>query len=317
MKTFCVRTILFVGLLYAGAALPCSICRCGDQSFFLNNAQKLDAGRLLFAVEHFNTRKNSVHLHNTHEDDHGHGLAKTGSPQRLQHLIEVPESHSQNDVQLSLKYGLSRRVMLMATAPYTFNRISTDEGAQTANGLGDPEVLAIAQLLQFGGAWQLHGLAGGRIPLGASDKNDGAGERLDQHLQTGSGAWAGIFGVQLLHSSGSVPLFFSASYQANGANDRDFAYGNIFRFNVAAQKGLAGALDVIAEINGRVADYDDEGGQSDVNSGGTAVYFSPGLRVRLGGAMSLRSQVQIPALEDLHGVQNEKVNVRTGLMWEL
>lgn len=317
MKTFGMRTAIFACLLYAGAALPCSICRCGDQSFFLNNAQKLDAGRLLFAVEHFNTRKNSVHLHNTHEDDRGHGLAKTGSPQRLQHLIEMPESHLQNDVQLSLKYGLSSRVMLMATAPYTFNRISTAEGAQTANGLGDPEVLAIAQLLQFGGAWQLHGLAGGRIPLGASDQSDDAGVLLDQHLQTGSGAWAGIFGVQLLHASGSVPLFFSASYQANGANDRDFAYGNVFRFNAAAQKGLAGALDVIAEINGRVAAYDDEGGQSDVNSGGTAVYFSPGLRVRLGGVMSLRSQVQIPVVENLHGVQNEKVNVRTGLMWEL
>lgn len=317
MKTFGMRTAIFAVLLYAGAALPCSICRCGDQSFFLNNAQKLDAGRLLFAVEHFNTRKNSVHLHNTHEDDHGHGLAKTGSPQRLHHLIEVPESHLQNDVQLSLKYGLSKRFMLMAIAPYTFNRISTDEGAQTANGLGDPEVLAIAQLLQFGGAWQLHGIAGGRIPLGASDQNDGAGERLDQHLQTGSGAWAGIFGLQLLHASGSLPLFFSASYQANSANDRDFAYGNIFRFNAAAQKGLAGALEVIAEVNGRVADYDDEAGELDANSGGTAVYFSPGLRLRLGGALSLRSQVQIPVLKDLHGVQNEKVNVRTGLMWEL
>ncbi len=315
MKTICMRTAVFAFLLYAGAALPCSVCRCGDHSFFLNNAQVLNSGRVLFAIEHFNTRKSSTHLHNTHEGDHG--LAKAGSLHRLQHEVEVPQSHSQNAVQLTLKYGLSNRLMLLATAPYTFNRISTAEGAQTANGLGDPEVLAIAQLLQFGGAWQLHGLAGGRIPLGASNQYDDAGVLLDQHLQTGSGAWAGIFGVQLLHSTGTLPLFFSASYQANGANDHNFAYGNIFRFNAAAQKAMAGTLDLIAEINGRVADYDDEGGELDANSGGTAVYLSPGLRLRLGGALSLRSQVQIPVLENLHGVQDEKVNVRTGLMWEL
>jgi hypothetical protein len=55
----------------------------------------------------------------------------------------------------------------------------------------------------------------------------------------------------------------------------------------------------------------------DLGSGGTVVYFSPGLRLRLGGALSLRGQVQIPALENLHGVQDEKVNVRTGLVWTL
>ncbi|MGH7452595.1 MAG: hypothetical protein ACRENG_14705, partial [bacterium] len=109
----------------------------------------------------------------------------------------------------------------------------------------------------------------------------------------------------------------SASYQANGANDQNFAYGNVFRFNAAAQKALFNPVEVIAEINGRTADYDDGGGETDLNSGGTVVYFSPGLRLRLGGAVSLRGQVQIPVVENLHGEQNEKVNVRTGLVWAL
>jgi hypothetical protein len=47
------------------------------------------------------------------------------------------------------------------------------------------------------------------------------------------------------------------------------------------------------------------------------VYCSPGLRLRLGGALSLRGQVQIPVVENLHGEQNEKVNVRSGLVWSL
>ncbi len=304
-----------VALLAHAPAFACSVCRCGDQSFFINNARQLSTGRFLLTVEYFNTSKTAgVH----HLEDHPEaGLAKFFSPLGIQHSEEGLESQVQNSMQLTMNYGLSSRFMLMASVPYTFNRISSGAEEATADGLGDPEIMAMAHLLSFAnGAWQLQGAAGGRIPLGKSDQKNAAGEILEQHLQTGSGAWAGAFGLQLLHSS-SVPLFFSASYQANGTNDQDFAYGNVFRFNAAAQKAIGSAIDLIAEINGRTADYDDAGGETDPNSGGTVVYFSPGLRLRLGGALTLRGQVQIPALENLHGVQDEKVNVRTGLVWTL
>jgi hypothetical protein len=309
--------IITVALLAQASAFACSVCRCGDQSFFLNNARLLESGRLLFAFEHFNTRKSAMAT--AHHDEHEHdlGLAKFSVPLGIQHG-EALQSLVQNSVQLTLKYGLSSRFALMASAPYTFNRIAGEGGTETADGLGDPEIMAMAHLLSFAnGAWQLQGMAGSRIPLGNSEQKNAAGELLEPHLQTGSGAWAGIFGAQLMHASGSVPLFFSASYQANATNDHDFTYGNVFRFNAAAQKAIARSIDVIAELNGRTADYDDAAGETDPNSGGTVVYFSPGLRLRLGGALSLRGQVQIPVLENLHGEQNEKVNVRTGLVWVL
>ncbi|MDZ7269442.1 MAG: hypothetical protein ONB48_18665 [candidate division KSB1 bacterium] len=311
MRTLGVLLLTF--LLPAAENLrACSVCRCGDHSFFLNNARLLPAGRLLLGVDHLNTRKSAGVIHH---DEHGQALAKAVLPSTIHHEDPTLETQTQNAVQFNLKYGLATRVMLLASVPYIFNRIATDTGAETASGLGDPEMLAIAHLLNLG-AWRLQGLAGARLPLGISDLEESPGVRREQHLQPGSGAWAGIFGVQLLQPSGRVPLFLSASYQANGSNAHDFAYGNVFRFNVAAQTALAGAFDLIAEVNGRMAEYDKDGAESDPNSGGTAVYFSPGLRLRLGAA-SLRSQVQIPVIENLHGGQNEKINLRTGLMWEL
>jgi hypothetical protein len=311
------RLFIFIAamlLLAQAAVFACSVCRCGDQSFFINNARQLAAGRFLFAVEHFNTRKSSA-LHH-HEDEPNLSLAKFSSLQRIQHGDEL-ESQVQNALQLTLKYGLSNRIMLMASAPYTFNRISAEGSTEKTDGLGDPEIMAMAHLLSFANnAWALQAVAGARLPLGKSDQTDETGARLEQHLQTGSGAAAGIFGAQLLHG-GKVPLFFSASYQTNGTNDHDFVYGNVFRFNAAAQRALSKPLDLIAEINGRVADYDVDGIETDANSGGTVVYFSPGLRLQLDSALSLRSQVQIPVVENLHGEQNEKVNVRTGLVWSL
>jgi hypothetical protein len=316
MRSFRLLSIVItVALLAQSEVFACSVCRCGDQSFFLNNARMLNSGRFLFAVEHFNTRKSAMAA--VHHDEHGLGLAKFSSPFAIQHG-EVAESQVQNSVQLTLKYGLSSRFMLMASAPYTFNRISSEGSTETTDGLGDPEIMAMMHLLSFANdSWQLQGFAGGRVPLGNSEQKNEAGELFEQHLQTGSGAWAGIFGAQFLLASGSVPVFLSASYQINGANDQNFAYGNVFRFNAAAQKALFNPVDVIAEINGRTADYDDAAGETDPNSGGTVVYFSPGLRLRLGGALSLRGQVQIPVVEDLHGEQNEKVNVRAGLVWAL
>jgi hypothetical protein len=316
MRSFRLWSIIIaVALLAQSSAFACSVCRCGDQSFFLNSARLLASGRFLLAVEHFNTRKSAA-LHH-HEELLDLNLAKLSSPLGIRHGDEL-ESQVQNALQLTLKYGLSDRIMLMASLPYTFNRISAEGSAGTTDGFGDPELMAMAHLLSFAdNAWALQAVAGARVPLGASDQTDAAGARLDQHLQTGSGAWAGIFGVQLMHAAGSVPLFFSASYQANGTNGDEFAYGDVLRFNAATQKALFNPVDVIAEVNGRTADYDAAGGETDPNSGGTVVYFSPGLRLRLGGALSLRGQVQIPIVENLHGEQNEKVNVRTGLVWSL
>jgi len=53
------------------------------------------------------------------------------------------------------------------------------------------------------------------------------------------------------------------------------------------------------------------------NSGGTVVYFSPGLRWRMVGGLDLRVQVQIPLIEQLKGEQDEEVNFRSGVVWTL
>jgi len=311
----CVALAIIIILLpfTANHVTACSVCRCGDQSFFLNNARQLAPGRFYIALEHFNTQKSAGLT-----PEPALGLAKLFAPLDPQHDEAGLETHVQNIVQATLSYGLGHRFMFMASVPYAFNRISTTAGEESAHGLGDPEFSGIAQLLEFGGGmWRLQGTAGARLPLGTSDQKDDAGVLLEQHLQAGSGAWAGLFGFQLMHGSGAVPVFLSASYQVNGTNDQNFAYGQVWRFNLAAQKALGSAFDVIAEANARVAGYDREGKENDPNSGGNVVYFSPGIRLRFGGPFSLRTQVQIPVLENLHGEQDEKVNVRTGLVWEL
>jgi hypothetical protein len=153
--------------------------------------------------------------------------------------------------------------------------------------------------------------------LGQTDYKNAEGELLEAHDQIGSGAAAGIFGLQFSRMAGRIPLFFSAGYQVNAANDRNFRFGNTFRFNAATQRQLASRLDAIAEINGRTAKYDQENSEDVPNTGGTVIYFSPGLRLHLTTNLAFRGQVQVPVVEHLNGVQDEKVNVRAGLVWTL
>ena len=314
-KLFLAGALLF--LAHAGTAWACSICRCGDPGFFINSARMMPRGKLTLSLEHFNTSKSSTHV--DPEGGHGetHGLLKAASPFDIQHLSGTA-AQVQNYVQASLLYGVSHRFMLTAVVPYVFNQVTFAGEVEKTDGWGDPEATAILSLLPEGmGRASLQVLAGARLPLGKDDLKNDHGELRDHHLQAGTGAWAGNFGLQAMLAQGSWPLFASASYQINGTNDHDFAYGNVFRYNFAAQKTLGRMLDLIGEINGRYAQYDVESGVNDANSGGNAVYVSPGLRVRLFSAMSLRAQVQIPVIENLNGVQDEETNFRTGLIWEM
>jgi hypothetical protein len=268
---------------------------------------------MILSFEHLNLSKSSGHV----EPEGGHGLLKAGSPFGIQHLSGTA-TQVQNTVQASLLYGLSNRLMLMAAVPYVFNQMTFVGETEKADGLGDPEVTALFSLLPSAmGKFDLQAVAGARLPLGKAELKNDHGDLLDPHVQAGSGAWAGNFGLQAMLANGSLPLFASASYQINGTSDQNFTYGDVLRYNLAAQKTLGNIMDLIGEINGRYADYDKEGEAKDVNSGGSVVYFSPGLRLRMFSAVSLRAQVQIPVIENLNGVQDEDLNFRTGLIWEM
>lgn len=315
MKKFFGLILLAALLLQAEKASACSICRSGDHSFFINSARLLPSGKLLFGLDYLNTSKSGVVIHEHHEEE-GRALAKAAAGVRIFHEVEYPASQVQDNVQASLQYGVSSRLMLSAIIPYVLNRLTVENEISEGDGFGDPEVTAMFALLPgTSGKLTLHAHAGARLPLGKSELQDEHGAVLDHHVQPGSGAWAGIYGVQMLYSAGKLPLFAGVSYQTNGANDHDFAFGDVLRYNFAAQYALSSSFDLIGEVNGRYARFDKEGAAEVPHTGGSAVYASPGMRWNILSGVALRAQVQIPILERLNGEQDEDVNFRSGLIF--
>ncbi len=300
-------------LLAARSAKACSVCRGGDDRFFLNGAQRLGNGSFILMGEYFSTSKTSALAGHEEQTDRGLGTALSS----IQQQEVMFESHHQQVFRILFLYGLTERITVLGSLPYAQNRIEEEGATETSKGFADPEVIAIADLFETEeGDFELNATLGTRIPVGNGNQTDGSGQRLEQHLQAGTGAWGITAGVQAAHTMLAVPVFYGVSYQSNGSNSYDFSYGDVLRANVGTQVPVATGIRVLADLNLRYAAEDNQGSEVDPNSGGTVLYVSPGLRIALPAGLALRGQAQIPVVEDLFGVQDENVSFQIGLSIE-
>jgi len=288
---------LLLGFI-ASPAEACSICRCGDATF---NALGKDVTsqpgwRFAFDIDHF---------------------SKTQGPPEAEDSV-VEERYTAIGA-----YTLGNRALLVARVPYAERTLDeTNDGEvehSQASGLGDPELSAQIRL------WSspLSGDLGRRLSFSATvgvktnwGENDVTrdGERLDEHVQPGTGSTDPFFGVSgyyLLNTKSS--LFASVQRRLPGANDFGYQYGDISLVNFAYERKLSTKLDSVLELNYRYSGHDrvDDAGNVDPDTGGRILYLTPRVLVNVGGIV-LRFAAQVPVSESLYGVQNEKTVYNVG-----
>ncbi len=299
---------VFVGALAAlGAptkAFACSICRCGDPTF---NA----LGKEGYAVR-------GLHL----ALDWERFDKDEGDPS------DEYESMVENRYTALLSYGLGERFTVFARVPYSVRDM--DEfvpGEETermhSSAFSDPEFYAQARLWGSGftgglGQRTSLSLTGGvKAPWGDNDL-ERDGERLDEHVQPGSGS-TDVFGsLALLHLvDKESALFATVGYRHTGGNDFAYRYGSSLLANLAYEHKLGSRLDGVVELNYRHAAKDrvESDGTRDDNTGGSLLYLTPRLLVNVGGGLILRAAVQIPIVRDLNGFQKERAVANVGLTY--
>ena len=286
-------------------ASACSICRGGDQTFFVNNARLLPAGKWVLAIDNLFIERKKLYAHPvTHQHGGGNSI--------------VMQTQEQYGVQAVFNYGLSNRLMLSISLPYVFNRFTQAPDEFRITGLGDPEALALLHLGSFfNNKIGFAASAGIRLPLGKTDSYDNNGFLVQPHDQIGSGAAAGIVGLQLNYFNRIAPVFLSGSFEANGTGNRDLRHGDVVRLNLAAQRRLISGCDAIIELNTRNAESDLQNAAVIPHSGGKIIYLSPGVRIKMGDGLWFRGQVQTPVVKKLNGIQNEKANFRGSFVLSL
>ncbi len=210
------------------------------------------------------------------------------------------------------------RVAFLGRLPYNFKEITErPEGEGTlvedSQGLGDAELHALAGLWTGSGALAatLGVVASVTAPTGSNNVENAAGERLEAHLQPGTGAWSGTAGLNLALGGNSGVWDASFIGRVSGTNSHGYHYGNALLYNAGFLSNPWKNLRLLAQVNGRSSEQDDfEDGSIGEHTGGTVLYAAPGLRWRTALGLTLEGLVQVPFYQNLYGEQTEHTTAR-------
>ena len=321
MRTFYPRLAVLAGFVLLLAAAPraraCSICRCGDPTFNAlgTDVYKEGAFRVSLDWERF---------------DKEQGIFGEEEPPAAKHGGEAEpapgrEAVVENRMTTALSYTFGERAIAVARVPWS-SRSTSEAGigtTGTSKDLADPEIYGLVRLWSSqltGGlgrrAW-ISALGGVKTAWGKNDLAQG-GERLDEHLQPGTGStdwFGGLSSVYLLDSHSS--LFGSAQVRRTGANDFGYRYGGSTLLNLGYERKIGRIWDAAVELNFRNTNRDqiDADGTVDPNTGGQLLYLTPRVILDLGKGLVGRLAIQVPVYKDLNGDQRERAVANVGVTY--
>jgi len=304
--------LILMSALSAIPASACSMCRCGDPTFNALGTDVYKDGAFRVALDWERFAKQQGIL----SEEEAASFKGTAADPGHESVVE-------NRFTTALSYTFHERLVAVARVPFTSRDMTAPEGRTSQDGLSDPELYALVRLWSsefspgMGRRAWLSVLGGVKTDWGQNDVAKG-GERLDEHLQPGTGStdwFGGLSGVYLVDSRSSI--FGSTQYRRTGTNSAGYRYGNIKMANAGYEHKLGKRFDGALELNFRDAGRDvlDSSGALDPNTGGSLLYLSPKLIVDLTKGLVGRLAVQVPVADGLNGEQKEKVVANFGFTY--
>jgi hypothetical protein len=196
-------------------------------------------------------------------------------------------------------------------------------------GIGDLSLLAKYRLTR--GSGPAFALIGGlKVPTGSTHRRTGAGERFETEHQPGSGSWDPIIGAAFGTAAGTLRLNASALYQIAGKGAQHTRLGDRLQGGIAlshrfgaehhdeeaghhhdeaghhrdageAEHDHADAephghqsWDAFVDLSGEWEGRQTVAGEREQESGGTALWISPGARFNSAGGLSAAVAIGLP-----------------------
>jgi len=301
-------TLLGLGLACAPAR-ACSMCRCSDPVFSALGEGLYSYGGFQVALDwnRLDQTQGETHDEDALRRKHGEGF----------------EEQIRNTMIATLSYGFRERFTIVAQVPYTWNELTEGHEVETAEGLGDPAFFAYFRLWSspfqspLGRRAWISAVFSVKTPWGENDVTED-GERLDEHVQPGTGATnlsGGLAGLYLIDEKSS--LYLSAAYTGTGRNDFGYKYGDNVQVNLVYDRKLTDWLDGVLELNFLDAEHDqvDAIGVLDPDTGGQSLYITPRVGVNVVRGLVARAAAQFPVWESLNGIQDIKPAFSAGLTY--
>lgn len=166
-------------------------------------------------------------------------------------------------------------------------------------------------------------IAGIKTPTGETHKKDRDGDRFETELQPGSGSWDPLLGVAWSSRFRMWSMDANLIYTLTTEGSQETELGDSLTCNLSFARPIMGAdhhhgnshasLSMVFEINGEWRDKTEISGETEDNSGGSLLYFSPGLSLNL-SQWVFSASVGLP-YENLNGTQgkpNTRILLRAG-----
>ena len=220
---------------------------------------------------------------------------------------------------ISVSYGVVENFQVGLSLGY-YQAVKARE-AEFDSGTGDTEIATLnpdgLTDLWLSGKYRFYRgpigsfavFGGVKFPTGRDDVNNSAGERVEPSATAGSGAYDGMLGLaysRFLISRVTLDTSFQYTLRTEANNFRlgdriDGGLALAYRFTEDIQKFPQ--VSAFAEANVRHLFKSEDGGMRDPNTGGTAIFLTPGVRVLFTRNFAFTLSSPLPVLQDLNGEQ--------------
>ena len=182
------------------------------------------------------------------------------------------------------------------------------------SGLGDAQLLADWQASPRGSRTTVKLQGGVKLPTGERHTGTVDGEEPEPAARPGTGSWDGLAGVHVMRSASLplpgggqafTPVFLSALGRLNGRGTDEYRVGRELQLGAGSSCPLAGPVTLLAQVSVRFRGRDDPGRTDALaaNTGGAAVFVSPGLSIASERGASLFGSVQLPVYQRVNRIQ--------------
>lgn len=233
---------------------------------------------------------------------------------------EVPNLENKNtevfNNTISLRYGLSDKISLKTNIPIVnkemhLTKSGASETTLESSGIGDIKAFIGYNLKSQNKRDKYSALIelGFSLPTGETDKlfsiNTKKGVNNSTSplgLQLGDGSLDTIAQLTLSKTINKSRIDFSTSYTFNTEGDNNLENGDEISLDFAYVNRTTPKIALQAELNGQYS-YKNKVNGIEEESGGTIVYATPGINVKVTDKLNLISGIQIPIYKNLNGEQ--------------
>jgi len=288
--------------------MGCDICAMGGfggsqgglsgQSAFSAQTQKKNQFSLSFLFEYQDWKHfDPVEAHELHEEGR-----------------DAHSRRSDSMYNAVIGYGVTDNLTLTLQLPFVIRETRQVEDhdflGQSERSAGQGDLITFGKYRFYDKLFGATAIFGVKAPTGRTSEKDKQGERFEPEEQPGTGSTDFMFGMAINKSFGRFTVDGSVLYQLKGTGTQDYEFGDIVRANLHGayaikERGKYPGVQLLAGVNALLAEKDHENAERIRDSGGTTMFFSPGLSSQLTDRLNSSATIMLPVLQNLGGAHQE------------